>query len=131
MASALFPTGSAQGPESRDSLWSGLSKKAGARAADVVTLGAAEGTGTSQGSTSVAVDRPIHLIDGLARKTQDDENAVSKGTLASINNPEKLNVVLARSCGELTVEMCPGSTVMRLFLSRKRRPVYITNRVGR
>ena len=66
------------------------------------------------------MDRLIHSIHGLARKSQDDDKAVSKGTLTSIKDPEKLDVFLARGCEELTVEMCPGVHGKEVFLSIKR-----------
>ena len=45
---------------------------------------------------------------------------VSKGTLASIQEGEKLDLFLARGCGELSVELCQGVYGKELFHSIKR-----------
>ena len=60
-----------------------------------------------QESTSLATDRIIHALDGL-RKAQDKDRTGTKGTLTSIKEGEKLDVFLARGCGQLTVEVCEG-----------------------
>ena len=72
----------------------------------------------SWGSTSLATDRIIHAIDGL-RKAQDEDKTGSKGTLRSVK-PEKLDVFLARGCGETQVELCPGVYGKELFHGIKR-----------
>ena len=118
----------------RKHLWSGLSNKAGA------TYGEALGSGSDQ--ASAATDRIIHAIDGI-RRSQEAEKTGTKGTLASIQEGEKLDVFLARSCGALTVELCQGVYGKELFHSIKRAghhakhalilmkwPVYITNRLA-
>ena len=88
-------------------------------------------------------DRPHHsCLDGL-RKAQDEDRAGTKGTLTSIKEGEKLDVFLARGCGQLTVEVCEGVYGKELFHSLKRVghhakhellllkwPVLITNRLA-
>ncbi|CAE7252651.1 unnamed protein product, partial [Symbiodinium pilosum] len=73
----------------------------------------------SSGSTSLATDRIIHAIDGL-RKAQDEDKTGTKGTLTSVKEPEKLDVFLARGCGETQVELCPGVYGKELFHGIKR-----------
>ena len=66
-----------------------------------------------------------------------------KGTLSSIKEGEKLDVFLARGCGQLTIEVCEGVYGKELFQAMKRVghhakhellllkwPVLITNRVA-
>ena len=130
LAASLFPH-SGVGTD-RKHLWSGITNKAGA------TYG--EAFGSSADSASAATDRIIHAIDGV-RRSQEAEKTGTKGTLASIQEGEKLDVFLARGCGELTVELCQGVYGKELFHSIKRAghhakhslilmkwPVYITNR---
>ena len=77
------------------------------------------------------------------RRAQEAEKTGTKGTLASIQEAEKLDVLLARGCGELTVELCKGVYGKELFHSIKRAghhakhalilkkwPVHITNRLA-
>ena len=83
-----------------------------------------------------------HALDGL-RKAQDEDRTGTKGTLTSIKEGEKLDVFLARGCGQLTVEVCEGVYGKELFHSLKRVghhakhellllkwPVLITNRLA-
>ena len=93
-------------------------------------------------STQVqSADRIIHAIDGL-RRAQDDDKNLTKGTLSSIKEAEKMDVFLARGCGTLTVELAPGVYGKELFHAGKRVanharhmlhlikwPVLMTNRV--
>ena len=66
---------------------------------------------------------------------------ITKGTLTSIKEPERLDVFLARDCGETQIELCPGVYGKELFHGIKRAghhakhmlqlirwPVLITNR---
>ena len=118
----------------RRHLWSGLSNKAGAAYG--------EAFGSSADPASAATDRIIHAIDGM-RRSQEAQKTGTKGTLSSIQEGEKLDVFLARGCGELTVELCQGVYGRELFHSIKRAghhakhslilmkwPVYITNRLA-
>ena len=91
---------------------------------------------------TASADRIIHAIDGI-RRAQEAEKTGTKGTLASIQEAEKLDVFLARGCGELTVELCKGVYGKELFHAIKRAghhakhalilmrwPVHITNRLA-
>ena len=95
-----------------------------------------------QESASLATDRILLALDGL-RKAQDEDRTGTKGTLTSIKEGEKLNVFLARGCGQLTVEVCEGVYGKELFHSLKmvghhakhellllKWPVLITNRLA-
>ena len=137
LASALFPTRQGVSDSKPKGLWSGLPSKAGA--AFTETLGG--GTGAQDGST-LAADRIIHALDGL-RKVQDEDRTGTKGTLSSIKEGEKLDVFLARGCGQLTIEVCEGVYGKELFQAMKRVghhakhellllkwPVLITNRIA-
>ena len=109
LAASLFPH-SGVGTDRRH-LWSGLANKAGA------TYGEAFGSGADP--ASAATDRIIHAVDGI-RRSQEAEKTGTKGTLSSIQEGEKLDVFLARGCGELTVELCQGLYGKELFHSIKR-----------
>ena len=50
-------------------------------------------------SGAVTADRLIHAIDGL-RKAQDEDKTGSKGVVASLKEPEKLDVFLARDAAK-------------------------------
>ncbi|CAE7419750.1 unnamed protein product [Symbiodinium microadriaticum] len=91
--------------------------------------------GVSNTSQALATDRIIHAIDGL----QDTTGA--KGQVSSVKEREKLDVFLARGCGDLTVELGEGVYGKELVHSIKRSanhakhelslikwPVVITNR---
>ena len=80
LASSLFPRSGVA--TDRKHLWSGLSNKAGA-----------------------AFGEALDAIDGI-RRSQEAEKTGTKGTLASIQEGERLDVFLALGCGELTVELC-------------------------
>ena len=97
-----------------------------------------EAFGSSADPARAATDRIIHAIDGI-RRSQEAEKTGTKGTLSSTQEGEKLDVFLARGCGELTVELCQGVYGKELFHSIKRAehslilmkwPVYITNRLA-
>ena len=104
-----------------------------------------EALGSSTGapdSGTLAADRIIHALDGL-RKVQDEDRTGTKGTLSSIKEGEKLDVFLARGCGQLTIEVCEGVYGKELFQAMKRVghhakhellllkwPVLITNRIA-
>ena len=75
-------------------------------------------SGAQDGST-LAADRIIHALDGL-RKVQAEDRTGTKGTLSSIKEGEKLDVFLARGCGQLTIEVCEGVYGKELFQSMKR-----------
>ena len=81
-------------------LWSGLPSKAGAAFNE--TFGS---SGSAQDGSSLAADRIIHALDGL-RKVQDEHRTGAKGTLSSTKEGKKLDVFLARGCGQLTIEVC-------------------------
>ena len=132
LAASLFPQSGVN--TDRRHLWSGLSNKAGAAYG--------EAFGSSADPASAATDRIIHAIDGI-RRSQEAEKTGTKGTLSSIQEGEKLDVFLARGCGELTVELCQGVYGKELFHSIKRAghhakhslilmkwPVCITNRLA-
>ena len=91
---------------------------------------------------AVTADRLIHAIDGL-RKAQDEDKTGSKGVVSALKEPEKLDVFLARGCGETQVELCPGVYGKELFHGIKRAghhakhmlqlirwPVLISNRLA-
>ena len=130
LASALFPTRQGASDSRPKGLWSGLPSKAGATFTE--TLGGS--TGAQDGST-LAADRIIHALDGL-RKVQDEDRTGTKGTLSSIKEGEKLDVFLARGCGQLTIEVCEGVYGKELFHHAKHEllllkwPVLITNRIA-
>ena len=78
-------------------------------------------------------------MDGLRK----DDKTTTKGVLGAIKEGEKMDVFLARGCGELQVELCAGVYGKELFHSIKRAglhakhnlnlirwPVLITNRLA-
>ena len=94
------------------------------------------------GRNPSAADRIIHAIDGI-RHSQEEDKTGTKGTLASIKEAEKLDVFLARGCGELPDELCKGVCGKDLFHAINRAghhskhalilmkwPVHITNRLA-
>ena len=100
-----------------------------------------EALGAAPGG-AVTADRLIHAIDGL-RKAQDEDKTGSKGVVSALKEPEKLDVFLARGCGETQVELCPGVYGKELFHGIKRAghhakhmlqlirwPVLISNRLA-
>ena len=104
--------------------------------------GAAFGEQLGPSDPTLATDRIIHAIDGL-RKAQDEDKTGTKGQVSSIKEGEKLDVFLARGCGQLSIELCKGVYGKELFHSIKRAglhakhelslikwPVLITNRVA-
>ena len=104
--------------------------------------GAAFGEQLGPSNPTLATDRIIHAIDGL-RKAQDEDKTGTKGQVSSIKEGEKLDVFLARGCGQLSIELCKGVYGKELFHSIKRAglhakhelglikwPVLITNRVA-
>lgn len=104
-------------------------------------VGATYAEALGDGSQSQSADRIIHAIDGL-RKAQDDDKNLTKGSLSSIREAEKMDVYLARGCGTLTIEVAPGVYGKELFHAGKRVaqharhmlhlikwPVLMTNRV--
>ena len=108
-------------------------RKTGALFSDA--LGAAPGN-------AVTADRFIHAIDG-PRKAQDEDKTGTKGVVSALKEPEKLDVFLARGCGETQVELCPGVYGKELFHGIKRAghhakhmlnlikwPVLISNRLA-
>ena len=137
LTSALFPTRQGVSDTRPKGLWSGLPSKAGATFTEAL--------GSSTGATdsgTLAADRIIHALDGL-RKVQDEDRTGTKGTLSSIKEGEKLDVFLARGCGQLTIEVCEGVYGKELFQAMKRVghhakhellllkwPVLITNRIA-
>ena len=107
LAASLFFQGGVE--TDRKHLWSGLSNKAGAAFVDALGVGPAD-------LPAASTDRIIHAIDGI-RRAQQAEKTGTKGTLASIQEVEKLDVFPARGCGELTVELCKGVYGKELFHS--------------
>ncbi|CAE7615113.1 LCP2 [Symbiodinium sp. CCMP2456] len=110
----------------------GLRRKAGANFGDLAATA----------DPGLATDRIIHAIDGL-RKAQDEDKTGTKGQLSALKEGEKLDVFLARGCGQLSVELCKDVYGKELFHSIKRAghhakhslglikwPVLITNRVA-
>ena len=105
----LFPT---PGSETRPSL---VSAAAGTLATNPTAFGLGQGlvrkAGASFGeqlgpsTSALATDRIIHAIDGL-RKAQDEDKTGTKGQVSSIKEGERLDVFLARGCGQLSVELC-------------------------
>ena len=104
--------------------------------------GAAFGEQLGPSNPTLATDRIIHAIDGV-RKAQDEDKTGTKGQVSSIKEGEKLDVFLARGCGQLSIELCKGVYGKELFHSIKRAglhakhelglikwPVLITNRVA-
>ena len=104
--------------------------------------GAAFGEQLGPSDPTLATDRIIHAIDGL-RKAQDEDKTGTKGQVSSIKEGEKLDVFLARGCGQLSIELCKGVYGKELFHSIKLAglhakhelglinwPVLITNRVA-
>ena len=104
--------------------------------------GASFGEQLGPSDPTLATDRIIHAIDGL-RKAQDEDKTGTKGQVSSIKEGEKLDVFLARGCGQLSIELCKGVYGKELFHSIKRAglhakhelslikwPVLITNRVA-
>ena len=104
--------------------------------------GAAFGEQLGPSDPTLATDRIIHAIDGL-RKAQDEDKTGTKGQVSSIKEGEKLDIFLARGCGQLSIELCKGVYGKELFHSIKRAglhakhelglikwPVLITNRVA-
>ncbi|OLQ15436.1 hypothetical protein AK812_SmicGene287 [Symbiodinium microadriaticum] len=104
--------------------------------------GASFGEQLGPSDPTLATDRIIHAIDGL-RKAQDEDKTGTKGQVSSIKEGEKLEVFLARGCGQLSIELCKGVYGKELFHSIKRAglhakhelslikwPVLITNRVA-
>ena len=77
-----------------------------------------EALGASPGG-AVTADRLIRAIDGL-RKAQDEDKTGTKGVVSALKEPEKLDVFLARGCGETKVELCPGVCGKELFHGIKR-----------
>ena len=65
--------------------------------------GAAFGEQLGPSDPTLATDRIIHAIDGL-RKAQDEDKTGTKGQVSSIKEGEKLDVFLARGCGQLSIE---------------------------
>ena len=116
LVASLFPKReSSNQRNSGGSLWSGLPSKAGATFTEA--LG---GHPSTEGdASSLATDRITHALDGL-RKAQDEDKTGTKGTLASLKEGEKLDVFLARGCGQLTIEVCEGVYGKELFHSLKR-----------
>ncbi|CAE7323972.1 unnamed protein product [Symbiodinium sp. CCMP2456] len=115
------------GPNSRS-----LLRKAGANFGDLAATS----------DPGLATDRISHAIDGL-RKAQDEDKTGTKGQLSALKEGEKLDVFLARGCGQLSIELCKGVYGKELFHSIKRAghhakhslglikwPVLITNRVA-
>ena len=80
-------------------------------------------------STSLATDRIIHAIDGL-RKVQDEDKTGTKGQVSSLKDGEKLDVFLARGCGQLSVELCHGTYGKELFHSIKRAGLHAKHELG-
>ena len=81
--------------------------------------GASFGEALGEGSQLQHTDRIIHAIDGL-RKAQDDDKNLTKGSLSSIKEAEKMDVFLARGCGTLSIEIAPGVYGKELFHAGKR-----------
>ncbi|CAE7682206.1 unnamed protein product, partial [Symbiodinium microadriaticum] len=142
----LFPT---TGPEVTSGL---VSAATGALSLQQPSLGLGQGLVRKAGAAfgehlgpsdpTLATDRIIHAIDGL-RKAQDEDKTGTKGQVSSIKEGEKLDVFLARGCGQLSIELCKGVYGKELFHSIKRAglhakhelslikwPVLITNRVA-
>ena len=81
--------------------------------------GATFGESLGEATQVQNADRIIHAIDGL-RKAQDEEKNLTKGSLTSVREAEKMDVFLARGCGTLTVEIAPGVYGKELYHACKR-----------
>ena len=81
--------------------------------------GATFGESLGEATQVQNADRIIHAIDGL-RKAQDEEKNLTKGSLTSVREAEKIDVFLARGCGTLTVEIAPGVYGKELYHACKR-----------
>ena len=136
----LFPTAGLEAPSGLVSAATGAlalqQPSIGLGQGLVRKAGAAFGEQLGPSNPTLATDRIIHAIDGL-RKAQDEDKTGTKGQVSSIKEGEKLDVFLARGCGQLSIELCKGVYGKELFHSIKRAelglikwPVLITNRVA-
>ena len=91
--------------------------------------GAAFGEQLGPSDPTLATDRIIHAIDGL-RKAQDEDKTGTKGQVSSIKEGEKLDVFLARGCGQLSIELCKGVYGKELFHSIKRAGLHAKHELG-
>ena len=78
--------------------------------------GAAYGESLGGAPDHTQTDRIIRAIDGI-RKAQDEDKTGAKGTVISLKETERMDVFLARRCGETQVELCPGTYGKELFHS--------------
>ena len=88
------------------------------------TLKAAASYGESLGGAPeyLQTDRVIHAIDRIrkAQDARDEDKTGAKANVTSLKEPERLDVFLARVCGETQGELCPGTNGKELFHSIKR-----------
>ena len=82
-------------------------------------FGESTGYGVEGAATGLATGRIIHVIAGL-RKSQDEDKTLTKGTISSIKEPEKLHVFLPRVCGLFIVGLCTGVYGKELYHALKR-----------